>query len=97
MELRRLTGHVEELHFLDLLGRLATRIVRMAEEAAPGARQDVRLSWPFNQSEVAAMIGGARQSTNRLLQGLIEDGLIRFDGDVLVIPDLDALTWTASR
>jgi CRP/FNR family cyclic AMP-dependent transcriptional regulator len=96
-ELRRLTGQVEELHFLDLLGRLAMRIVRMAEEAAPGTRRDVRLPWPFNQSELAAMIGGARQSINRLLQGLIEDGLIRFEGDVLVIPDLDALTATASR
>src|SRR6476646_1909552 len=27
-ELRRLTGHVEELHFLDLSGRLATRLAR---------------------------------------------------------------------
>jgi CRP-like cAMP-binding protein len=97
MELRRLTAHVEELQFLDLLGRLAMRIVRMAEEAEPGARRDVRLSWPFNQSEVAGMIGGARQSINRLLQGLIAGGLIRFEGDVLVIPDLDALTLTASR
>lgn len=97
LELRRLTGHVEDLHFLDLLGRLAMRIVRMAEEAAPGTSQDVRLPWPFSQSELAAMVGGARQSINRLLQGLIEDGLIRFDGDVLVIPDLDALTATASR
>jgi CRP-like cAMP-binding protein len=96
-ELRRLTGHVEELQFLDLLGRLAMRIVRMAEEAEPGTRSDVRLAWPYNQSELAGMIGGARQSINRLLQGLITDGLIRFEGDVLVIPDLDALTRTASR
>src|SRR5438093_3280753 len=97
MELRRLTAHVEELQFLDLLGRLAMRIVRMAEEAEPDTRRDVRLAWPFNQSEVAGMIGGARPSINRLLQGLIADGLIRFEGEVLVIPDLDALALTASR
>jgi CRP/FNR family cyclic AMP-dependent transcriptional regulator len=97
IELRRLTAHVEELQFLDLLGRLTMRIVRMAEETAPDTRRDVRLSWPFNQSELAGMIGGARQSINRLLQGLMEEGLIRFDGDVLVIPDLDALMGTASR
>ena len=30
-EIRRLTGHVEDLHFLDLPGRLASRIVRLAE------------------------------------------------------------------
>jgi CRP-like cAMP-binding protein len=33
-ELRRLTYHVGELHFLNLPGRLARRIVRMAREAA---------------------------------------------------------------
>src|SRR5512135_1460041 len=32
-ELRRLTGHVEELHFLDLPGRLAARVVRLARES----------------------------------------------------------------
>jgi CRP-like cAMP-binding protein len=96
-ELRRLTAHVEELQFLDLRGRLAMRIVRMAEEAEPGARRDVRLPWPFNQSELAGMIGGARQSINRLLQGLIADGLISFEDDVLLIPDLDALADIASR
>src|SRR5689334_11262315 len=30
-EIRRLTGHVEDLHFLDLPARLASRIVRLAE------------------------------------------------------------------
>ena len=33
-ELRRLTGHVEELHFLDLAGRLAMRLTRLAQRVA---------------------------------------------------------------
>ena len=32
------------------------------------------------------MIGGSRQSVNRLLADLVEEGLVRFDGDELVIP-----------
>lgn len=32
-ELRRITTHVEELHFLDITGRLAARLVRLAEES----------------------------------------------------------------
>ena len=32
-ELRRLTTHVEELHFLDITGRLASRLVRLARES----------------------------------------------------------------
>ena len=36
LELRRLTAHASELHFLDLPGRLASRLARMAEDVAPG-------------------------------------------------------------
>jgi len=32
-ELRRLTNHVEELHFLDITGRLASRLARLANES----------------------------------------------------------------
>ena len=32
-ELRRLTNHVEELHFLDITGRLASRLGRLAAES----------------------------------------------------------------
>src|SRR6185369_8638791 len=36
-ELRRLTTHVEELHFLDMTGRLAARLVRLASDGGtPG-------------------------------------------------------------
>lgn len=96
-ELRRLTGHVEELHFLDLPGRLAIRLVRMAEEQQPGATGEVRLAWPFTQSELAAMIGGTRQTVNRLLADLHEQDLIRFERDQLVIPSVERLSHAAER
>jgi CRP/FNR family cyclic AMP-dependent transcriptional regulator len=96
-ELRRLTGHVEELHFLDLPGRLASRLVRMADEYAPGVRGEVRLPWPFTQSELAAMIGGTRQTVNRLLADFVERDLIRFEKETLVIPSVDLLARAAER
>ncbi len=96
-ELRRLTGHVEELHFLDLPGRLAIRLVRMAGEAAPGVRRDVRMNWPYTQAELAAMIGGTRQTVNRLLADAAGRGLVRFEKETIVIPDLDRLAHEAER
>jgi CRP-like cAMP-binding protein len=96
-ELRRLTGHVEELHFLDLAGRLAMRLSRLAQEAQPGGGGEVRLNWPYTQSDLAAMIGGTRQSVNRLLNELVEDGLIRIEPDVLVVSDVDELIRRAER
>lgn len=95
-ELRRLTGHVEELHFLDLAGRLASRLARLAREAEPGANE-VRLDWPYTQSDLASMIGGTRQSVNKLLSGLAERGLVSIEKDTLLIPDVAALELEAER
>jgi CRP-like cAMP-binding protein len=102
-ELRRLTGHVEELHFLDISGRLASRLVRLAREADPGpeltadGRMEARLEWPFTQSDLAAMIGATRQSVNRLLVDLVDRGLVRIERETLVIPDLERLERLAVR
>jgi CRP-like cAMP-binding protein len=96
-ELRRLTDHVEDLYFLDLPGRLASGLVRRARLQHPDRPTDVRLDWPFTQTELAAMVGGTRQSVNRLLVDLSARGLIRIEGDVLVIPDVERLAQTVER
>jgi len=102
-ELRRLTGHVEELHFLDLAGRLASRLVHLAAEADLGphrttdGRLEATLDWPFTQSDLAAMIGATRQSVNRLLSDLVDRGLVRIERDTLVITDLERLERLAAR
>jgi CRP/FNR family cyclic AMP-dependent transcriptional regulator len=96
-ELRRLTGHVEELHFLDLAGRLSMRLVRLARDQDPSAAGRVELDWPFTQSDLAAMIGGTRQSVNKLLSGLVDDGLLSIERDTLVINDLGQLERHGSR
>jgi len=97
-ELRRLTYHVEELHFLDIAGRLAARLARMAEEhGAPGPDGEIRLLGPITQGELAAMVGSTRQSVNKLLGYLTEDGLIRQERDSIVVLDLPGLQRAARR
>jgi CRP/FNR family transcriptional regulator, cyclic AMP receptor protein len=96
-ELRRLTSHVEDLHFLDLPGRLASLMLRLAQETRPGETHDVRLDWRYTQAELGAMIGGTRQTVNRLLADLTAQDLIRQDGESLVIPDLARLAAAAER
>jgi CRP-like cAMP-binding protein len=95
--LRRITKHVEELHFLDLAGRLAARIAQLARQAQPGVTRQIDLDWPYTLSDLAAMIGGTRQSVNRLLSDLIDDGILRLEHERLVITDLDALDRRAER
>jgi CRP/FNR family transcriptional regulator/CRP/FNR family cyclic AMP-dependent transcriptional regulator len=98
-EVRRLTHHVEELHFLDITGRLASRLARMANEggAARLADGSIRLAGPLTQGDLAAMIGCTRQSVNKLLGLFTDDGLIRLERDRIVVLDLDGLQNAAHR
>ena len=43
------------------------------------------------------MVGGSRESVNRLLADFVARGLIRFERDELVVPDLARLTREARR
>lgn len=97
-ELRRLTRHVEDLHFLDITGRLAARLVRLAADGGT-ARPDgsVRLRTTLTQGELAAMVGCTRQSVNKLLGQFADDGLVRVDRDGIVITDVVALTAASHR
>jgi CRP/FNR family cyclic AMP-dependent transcriptional regulator len=96
-EIRRITGHVEDLHFLDLPGRLASRILRLAATVQTDGENTVRIPWPYTQSELAGMIGGSRQSVNRLLSDLADDGLVELERDTLVINDIERLARTVER
>ncbi|HET9614905.1 MAG TPA: Crp/Fnr family transcriptional regulator [Candidatus Limnocylindrales bacterium] len=98
-EVRRLTHHVEELHFLDITGRLASRLARMTNESGATQLADgsIRLAGPLTQGDLAAMIGCTRQSVNKLLGMFADDGLIRLEKERIVILDRDGLLRTAHR
>ena len=104
-EIRRLTGQIADLHFLDLPGRLARHLLRMGGIEpdsdgllrSGGPAEPIRLAWPYTQSELAGMIGGSRQSVNRMLSDFVDEDLLRFEGDELVIPDPGRLARAVSR
>jgi CRP-like cAMP-binding protein len=97
-ELRRLTTHVEDLHFLDMTGRLAAKLVRLAREAGPtGNQSGIRLRATLTQAELASMVGCTRQSVNKLLGQFSDDGLVRVDRDGIYILDMDGLVAASRR
>ncbi len=98
-ELRRLTTHVEELHFLDITGRLAARLVRLARDSGTpiDGGSGIRLRKSLTQGDLAAMVGCTRQSVNKLLGRFTDDGLVRLERDGIVILDLDGLLTAAQR
>jgi CRP-like cAMP-binding protein len=97
-ELRRLTTHVEELHFLDITGRLAARLVRLAQDGGTRtADGGIRLRKNLTQGDLAAMVGCTRQSVNKLLGQFTDDHLIRLEREGIVITDMEGLTAASRR
>jgi len=97
-ELRRLTTHVEELHFLDITGRLAARLVRLAHEGSTALPDGgIRLRSNLTQGDLAAMVGCTRQSVNKLLGQFTDDGLLRLEREGIVVTDLDGLVTASHR
>lgn len=97
-ELRQLTTHVQELHFLDITGRLAARLIRLAAtDGASSADGTIRLDAPLTQGDLGSMIGATRQTVNKLLGIFVEDKLLRLDRDAIVILDHEGLARMARR
>lgn len=87
--LRRVTDQVIELHFLDLRGRVAATLVRIARESGTEAGP-VELP-ALTQGEVASLVAGTRQRVNAVLGDLGREGLITYDGKRIIVLDVDQL------
>jgi CRP/FNR family transcriptional regulator, cyclic AMP receptor protein len=96
-ELRRLTTQVEELHFLDITGRLAACLVRMADGGTVLDDGAIRLRTSLTQGDLAAMVGSTRQSVNKLLGQFTSDGYLRLERDAIVVTDIDGLARASRR
>jgi CRP/FNR family cyclic AMP-dependent transcriptional regulator len=78
--IRRADQQATELVFLDLPGRLARRLLELAETPADGPHGPRPRTRRVTQTELANMVGGSRQSVNIALRSLERRGLIRLVG-----------------
>jgi CRP/FNR family transcriptional regulator, cyclic AMP receptor protein len=91
---RRLTEQASDFVFLDLGGRLAKLLLRLAEDR-PHGPEGIVIDLGLSQSELAAMVGASRQALNRALHIFAARGLISLDGQRIVLRDPDALRQRA--
>jgi CRP/FNR family cyclic AMP-dependent transcriptional regulator len=80
---RRTTRQVTDLAFLNLQGRVAAKLLELAEPAGQGPARTRRLT----QGELATMVGGVRQSVNQALKSLEARGYIRVAGRAVEVLD----------
>lgn len=85
---RRLTETTGDLVFLDLGGRLAKSLLRLA-----GSGRVVELA--LTQSDIAAMVGASRPAVNKALQAMAGRGWISLDGPTILLHDVAALRHRA--
>lgn len=84
--IRRLTEQNADHVFLDLPGRVAKTLVRLAgDTGAP------MVTIELNQSQLAEMAGGSRQSVNQAIGSFATRGWLRTEGRRIVVTDLPAL------
>ncbi|MBX6355395.1 MAG: Crp/Fnr family transcriptional regulator [Micromonosporaceae bacterium] len=84
--IRRLTEQNADHVFLDLPGRVAKTLVRLA-----GDSQAPMITIELNQSQLAEMAGGSRQSVNQAIGSFASRGWLRTEGRRIVITDLASL------
>jgi CRP/FNR family cyclic AMP-dependent transcriptional regulator len=84
-----------DLVFLDLQGRLARCILRLAEDAGDG--RDLTRDRKVTQSELAQIVGAARQTVNGALRAFEHDNVIAVDSDGIRILDKTSLQKLAGH
>lgn len=83
---RRLSEQASDFVFLDLPGRVAKAILRLADDSGGGPPYEVT----FTQSRLAEMVGGSRQSINQILHHFAGRGMLEIQSRGLLVtrPDL---------
>jgi CRP-like cAMP-binding protein len=89
--LRHTTRVVQDATFRDVPARLARVLLDQAERLGQPVPGGIRIDGRLTQSELAAMVGATRETVNRALRGFEHQGLIRWDGNRLVLAQLEQL------
>jgi CRP/FNR family transcriptional regulator, cyclic AMP receptor protein len=89
--IRRLTEQAGDLVVLDLPGRLAKCLDRLATSCGLTTPEGIRIDLSLTQSDLAGLVGASRPSVNQALQAFVRRGVLRADGRSILITDLPAL------
>lgn len=96
---RRLRGTnilAQDACLLDLPGRLARRLMELADRYGKKEGKEIAISVRLTQAELAALVGATRVATNRQLHRMRELGLIAWSMQHITVRDPDALRELAT-
>jgi CRP/FNR family cyclic AMP-dependent transcriptional regulator len=88
---RRLTEQAADLVFLDIHGRMAKLLVTLAEDRGKQTGDGIVLDLNLTQADLAAMVGGSRQSVNQTLRSFESRGYLEIEGRAIKLRKLEEL------
>jgi len=89
--IRKTDDLLEGLCFFSISTRLAKCLLELAEKVSDGRDKPVEIDLTFTQKELGEMVGATRESVNRELKKLREEGIIQLNRGVITISDWESL------
>jgi CRP/FNR family cyclic AMP-dependent transcriptional regulator len=82
---RRLTVQVQDAAALDVPGRLAKKLLELADRHGQVTPEGVRIALRLTQQELAQMVGATRVSVNQHLGGFQDRGILTMDREGITL------------
>jgi CRP/FNR family transcriptional regulator, cyclic AMP receptor protein len=93
--LRRTNDNLADLIFTDVSGRVAKRLLQLAQRFGAQEGGMMRVTHDLTQEELAQLVGATRETVNKALADFADRGWIQLDGKCVLICDSERLTKRA--
>jgi CRP/FNR family cyclic AMP-dependent transcriptional regulator len=93
--LRRTNSNLSDLIFIDVSGRVAKRLLGLAQRFGTREGGAMRVRHDLTQEELAQLVGATRESVNKALADFAHRGWIQLEGKSLLICDSERLAKRA--
>jgi len=95
--LRQFARQIEELAFADVTSRLASFLIRRADEKAASYGGITYIDLGVKKGELASRLGTASETISRTLRKLKDEGIIEVQGSRVVIHQMEKLQKLSER
>jgi CRP/FNR family cyclic AMP-dependent transcriptional regulator len=89
--IKRKDAAMGDVAFLDIPGRVATKLVELADTKGRPTADGISIDLTLNQRTLAAMVGATRENVNRALRSFSDLGYIRLDRGSITVVNRDQL------
>jgi CRP-like cAMP-binding protein len=95
--IRKSDEHIKSLSLQDATGRVATTLLRIAEDSGVFRKGQVEIGELPLQQDLANMAGTSRETISRVIKTLSEEGYLKKQGGKIIILDYEKFRMRFSR